>query len=179
MPRLKKLEKNEAPAKAQPLMADLEGKKMLLNIFRSMANSPAALDGYLKFSGALREGKLDAKTREAIALIVAQINCTQYCLSAHTMMGKGSGLDDAAIRDARLGRSSDKKMNGALSLARELTKDHGRVSDAVVSAARAAGLDDAEITEVVAVVALNTYTNYFNNLNLTDVDLPQVAVEVG
>lgn len=179
MPRLKKLDKSQASEKSQQMMNDLEGKKMLLNIFRSMANSPAVLDAYLKFSGALKEGKLDPKSREAIALAVGQVNKSEYCLSAHTMIGKNSGLDDAAIRDARLGRSSDKKLNGILTLARKLATDQGRVSDSDVSAARAAGLDDGEIAEVVASIALNIFTNYFNNLNQTEVDLPKVPVEVG
>ncbi|MDP9172296.1 MAG: carboxymuconolactone decarboxylase family protein [Planctomycetota bacterium] len=179
MPRLKKLEKSQGAEKAQQIMADLEGKKMLLNIFRSMANSPAALDGFLKFSGALREGKLDGKAREAIALAVGQVNKCEYCLSAHTMLGKNAGLDETAVRDARLGKSSDKKLHAMVTLAKKLAAEQGRISDAEISAARAAGLDDAEITEVVANVALNIYTNYFNNMNQTEVDLPKVPVEVG
>src|ERR1700689_4246920 len=120
MPRLKSLEKSQANPKSQAMMSELESKKMLLNIFRSMANSPAVLDGFLKFSGALREGKLDAKTRESIALAVAQSHCTEYSPAAHTVLGKGAGLGDAAIRDARLGRSADRKTNAAVVLAQKV-----------------------------------------------------------
>lgn len=179
MSRLKNLSKPEAPAKSQPLMETLESKKMLLNIFRGLANSPAALDAYLKFSGALREGKLDAKTREALALAIGQANGCQYCLSAHTLLGKGAGLDDAAIKSARLGQSANPKLQGALQLARQLVQTHGKVSDGDVTAARTAGLDDGDIAEVVANVALNVFTNYFNNLNHTEVDFPKVPLEVG
>ncbi len=178
MPRLKRLEQNNAPAKSQPMMGDLEGKKMLLNIFRGMANSPAVLDGYLKFSGALKEGKLDARTREAIALTVGQANRCDYCLAAHTFIGKGSGLDDAGIKDARLGRSTDKKINAAVHLARILNENRGKASDADLATAKAAGLDDGDIAEVVANVALNIFTNYFNHVNQTDVDLPKVPLDV-
>src|SRR5437016_11672040 len=104
MPRLATLEKTQGDPKSQEMMKQLESQKMLLNIFRGMANSPAVLDGYLKFSGALKGGKLDAKTREAIALVVGQTNRCDYCLAAHTMLGKGAGLDDGAVRDARMGR---------------------------------------------------------------------------
>ena len=97
MPRLKSLEKSQAGPKSQTLMADLEAKKMLLNIFRGMANSPAVLDAYLKFSGALQQGKLDAKTRHAIALAVAQFNRCGYCLAAHTMLGKGAEIGRAHV----------------------------------------------------------------------------------
>jgi AhpD family alkylhydroperoxidase len=178
MPRLKSLEKSQAPAKAQGMMSDLESKKMLLNIFRAMANSPAVLDAYLKFSGALQQGKLDPKIRHSIALIVAQTNCTAYCLAAHTMLGKGAGLDDAAIRDARLGKSADAKTNAAIALARQVLAGHGNVSDAEVSAARSGGLDDGDIAEVIANVGLNVFTNYFNNLNQSEVDLPKVPVKI-
>jgi AhpD family alkylhydroperoxidase len=178
MPRLKSLDQSQAGAKAQPIMAELESKKMLLNIFRGMANSPAVLDGYLKLSGALKEGKLDGKTREAIALAVAQANCTDYCLAAHTVLAKNAGLDDAAIREARLGKSADAKTNAAVALARQVVSSKGKISDGDASAARSAGLDDGEIAEVVANVVLNLYTNYFNNLNQTEVDFPKVPVEV-
>jgi AhpD family alkylhydroperoxidase len=178
MPRLKSLDKTQAAPKAQPMMAELESKKMLLNIFRAMANSPAVLDGYLKLSGALKEGKLDPKTREAIALSIAQCNETGYCIAAHTVLGKNAGLDDAAIRDARLGKSSDKKANAAVHLARQIAASKAKISDAEISTARAAGLDDGDIAEVVANVVLNVFTNYFNNLNQTEVDFPKVPVEV-
>ena len=178
MPRLKKLEKTEGDPQSQKMMGELDSNKMLLNIFRGMANSPAVLDAYLKFSGALKEGKLPAKTREAIALTVGQANRCDYCLAAHTFLGKGAGLDDAAIKDARLGRSSDKKTDAAVALAKRLAENKGNVTDADISAARAGGLDDGEIAEVVANVALNVFTNYINHVNKTEVDLPKVPLDV-
>jgi uncharacterized peroxidase-related enzyme len=179
MPRLKRLEKAQAPPRSAEIMEGLESKKMLLNIFRGMANSPAVLDAYLKFSGALKEGKLDGKARESIALAVSQVNRSDYCLAAHTTIGKQAGLDDRAMRDARLGRSSDKKTNGAVVLARQLISTQGHVTDADIAAARSAGLDDGDIAEVAAHVALTVFTNYFNHLNQTEVDFPKVPMEVG
>jgi AhpD family alkylhydroperoxidase len=178
MSRLKKLEKSQGSPKSQQIMGELESKKMLLNIFRSMANSAAVLDGFLKFSGALREGKLDGKTREAIALAVGQANKCEYCLSAHSYLGKQAGLDDASVREARLGHSSDKKINGVLALAGKVVGKQGKVSDTDIADARNAGLDDGDIAEVVANVALNIFTNYFNHLNQSEVDLPKVSVEI-
>jgi uncharacterized peroxidase-related enzyme len=178
MPRLKRLEKNQGDPKAQEMMSTLEGNGKLFNIFRSMANSPAVLDAYLKLSGALNNAKLDAKTREAIALVVGQQNRCGYCLAAHTAIGKGAGLDDAAIKDARQGRSQDRKTQAAVTLARAMVEKKGNVTDTDVKAARDAGLGDAELAEVPAVVALNLLTNYFNLLNQTDVDFPKVAVDV-
>src|SRR3954462_15282762 len=118
MPRLRRLEKGQGNPQANDLMSDLEGKKKLFNVFRGMANSPAVLDAYLKFSGAMGNAKLDAKTREAVALAVGQANRCEYCLSAHTAIGKGAGLDEASIKDARAGQSKDRKTQAAVTLAR-------------------------------------------------------------
>jgi len=176
--RLKRLDKGQGAPQANDMMNDLDSKKKLLNIFRGMANSPAVLDSYLKFSGAMGSAKLDAKTREAIALVVGQTNRCEYCLAAHTAIGKGAGLDDASIKDARQGRSKDRKTQGAVTLARAMVEKRGHINDADVKAARDAGLDDGELGEVAAAVALNVFTNYFNLLNQTEVDFPKVALDV-
>jgi uncharacterized peroxidase-related enzyme len=178
MPRLATLEKTQGDEKAQQMMAQLDSQKLLLNIFRGMANSPAVLDGYLKFSGALKQGRLPEKTREALALAIGQANRCDYCLAAHTFIGKHAGLDDAAIRDARLGTSSDPKTAAAVALAKQLTDEKGKVTDTQLAAAKSAGLSDGDIAEVVAHVALNIFTNYFNHVNQTDLDLPKVAVDI-
>jgi len=178
MPRLRRLEKGQGNPAANELMSDLEGKKKLLNIFRSMANSPAVLDSYLKFSGAMNSAKLDAKAREAIALAVSQANRCEYCLSAHTVLGKGAGLDESSIKDARQGRSKDRKTQGAVTLARAIVEKRGNVNDQDVKAARDAGLDDGELAEVVGTVVQTVFTNYFNHLNQTEVDFPKVAVDI-
>src|SRR5258705_13643448 len=117
MPRLRKLEKGQGNPQANKLMNTLENKKNFFNILKTMANSPAVLDSYLKFSGAMGGAKLDAKTREAVALTVSQANRCEYCLAAHTVIGKGAGLDESAIKDARQGRSKDRKAQGAATLA--------------------------------------------------------------
>ena len=178
MPRLKRLEKGQGNPQANELMNTLDSNKKLLNIFRSMANSPAVLDSYLKFSGAMGGAKLDAKTREAVALAVSQENRCEYCLAAHTVIGKGAGLDEGAIKDARQGRSKDRKAQGAVTLARAIVEKRGNVNDGDVKGARDAGLDDGEIAETVATVVQTLFTNYFNHLNQTEVDFPKVALEV-
>jgi AhpD family alkylhydroperoxidase len=178
MPRLRKLEKGQGNPQANELMNTLDSNKKLFNIFRSMANSPAVLDSYLKFSGAMGNAKLDTKAREAVALAVSQANRCEYCLSAHTAIGKGAGMDDPSIKDARQGRSKDRKTQGAVTLARATVEKRGNVNDQDVKAARDAGLDDGEIAETVGTVVQTLFTNYFNHLNQTEVDFPKVAVDV-
>ena len=165
-----------APAAAQPLLEDV--KKLLgsvPNLFRITANSAAALEGYLGLNGALAKGSLDARTRERIALAVAQINGCDYCLAAHTYLGTHvAKLDEAEIAANRAGQSQDEKAQAALRFAVALVNDRGRVSDADVSAVKAAGYSEAEIVEIVAHVALNLFTNYVNVVFGVEVDFPRV-----
>ncbi|MBX9927234.1 MAG: carboxymuconolactone decarboxylase family protein [Hyphomicrobiaceae bacterium] len=167
-----------SPAAAQPLLA--AAKKQLgsvPNLFRVIANSPAALEGYFGLNGALGKGSLDAQTRERIALAVAEINGCGYCLSAHTYLGKNlAKLDDAEITANRSGASNDPKADAAVRFAAKIVRERGHVTDADVSAVKHAGYDDAQIIEIVAHVALNTLTNYVNEVAKTEIDFPVVSL---
>lgn len=145
------------------------------NLFRLVANSPAALEGYLGMSGALAKGSLPAQTRERIALAVAQINDCGYCLSAHSYLGKNlAKLSDAEIAANRHGGSLDPKADAAVRFSAKVVRERGHVSDSDVQAVRLAGYDDAQIVEIVQHVALNTWTNYINAVAKTAIDFPQV-----
>lgn len=146
------------------------------NLFRLLAVSPAALEGYLGLSGALGKGTLDARTRTRIALLVAELNRCDYCLSAHTYLGKNlAKLDDAELAANRDAASGDPKAAAALRFARAVVVERGRVSAAEVDAVKAAGYTDAQILEIVLHVAANTLTNYVNTVAATDIDFPVVA----
>ncbi len=166
-----------APAASQPL---LEGVKKQLgvvpNLFRIVANSPAALEGYLNLSAALGKGKLPAQTRERIALAVAEINGCAYCLSAHTYLGRNlAKLDDAEMTANRSGASNDPKADAAVHFAAKLVRLRGHVSSEDLNAVKGAGYDDAQIVEMVLHVALNTWTNYLNEVAQTVIDFPVVT----
>ena len=145
------------------------------NMTRAMANSPATLDGYLQLSGSLAGGAPPAKVREQLALAVAEANGCGYCLAAHTAVGKAVGLTADQIRDARQGTAVDARTAALLAFARKVADARGRVADADLAAVRAVGWDDGAVAEVVAHVALNVFTNYFNNLADTDLDFPRAA----
>ena len=144
------------------------------NLFRVLAQSPAALEGLLGLNGALGHGKLGPKVREAIALAVAEANSCNYCLSAHTALGKGAGLADLDIAQARDGKASDSKTDAIVRFARSLVAKRGNASDAELAQLRKAGLADGEIVEIVAVVVVNIFTNYINHVAATDIDFPVV-----
>lgn len=149
-------------------------RSMQLNIFKGMANSPAALSAYLGMAGALKEGLLSEKEREAIALTVAEANACDYCLAAHTMLGQKAGFTQADTLDVRRGRPADPKLAALLRFAKTLNDNH-TVGEADLQAVRAAGYGDGQIAEAVATVALNIYTNFFNLTNQTAVDFPPAA----
>ena len=166
-----------APAASRPL---LEAVKQQLgiapNLFRLVSNSPAALEGYLSLSGALAKGALPAPTRERIALAVAEINSCSYCLSAHTYLGKNlAKLDDAEITANRNGSSNDAKAEAAVKFAVRVARERGHVSEADLRADKSAGYNDAQVIEMVLHVALNTWTNYINEVAKTDIDFPVVT----
>tara|TARA_R110002072_G_scaffold51223_1_gene137333 strand:- start:321 stop:872 length:552 start_codon:yes stop_codon:yes gene_type:complete len=165
-----------APAASQPLLVAVKGQLGVVpNLFRLVATSPAALEGYLGMNGALNKGALPAATRERIALAVAEINGCDYCLSAHTYLGKNiAKLDDAEMTANRNGASNDPKADAAVRFAARIVGLRGRVSDGDVSAVRLAGYDDAQIIEIVQHVALNTWTNYINEVAKTEIDFPVV-----
>jgi uncharacterized peroxidase-related enzyme len=145
---------------------------MVPNLVRVLGQAPAALDSYLSFSGAIAKGGFSAKLREQIALTVAETNLCEYCLSAHSFIGSRLGLGATELEAARNASASDVKSDAVLKLARNIVLQRGEISDAEISAARSAGLNDADIVETVANVALNIFTNYINHVARTVVDFP-------
>ena len=164
----------DAPAAAQSLLEAVRKQLGIVpNLFRVVANSPAALEGYLGLSAALSKGKLPAATRERIALAVAEINGCSYCLSAHSYLGKNlAKLDAAEILANRQGHSNDPKAEAAVHFAALVTKARGHVGDDDLRAVKLAGYDDAQVVEIVLRVALNTWTNYINEVAQTLIDFP-------
>jgi uncharacterized peroxidase-related enzyme len=166
----------DVPEKSRPLL-DAVNKQLgvVPNMFRLIATSPQALEGYLGLSGALGKGALPAATRERIALAVAEVNGCDYCLSAHTYLGKNlAKLDDAEITANRSGASNDPRADAAVRFAAQVTRARGHVGAAELSAVKLAGYTDAQVIEIVQHVALNTWTNYVNEVFKTDIDFPVV-----
>jgi uncharacterized peroxidase-related enzyme len=166
-----------APAASQPLLNAVKAQLGLVpNLFRLVATSPAALEGYLALSGALGKGELPAATRERIALAVAEVNGCDYCLSAHTYLARNvAKLDDAEITANRKGASNNIKADAAVRFAVKVTTLRGHVTNEDFQAVKSAGYTDAQIIEIVQHVALNTWTNYINSVGLTDIDFPVIS----
>ncbi len=175
MPRLQAIEPTHASGRAKQLLDGLNEKLgMVPNLARTLANAPAALQGYLALGEAVESGDLPPQLREQIALTVSQANGCNYCVAAHCAIGKSVGLSDGQLADARESSSPDSKVDAALGFARQLVENRGWVSDEELQRVRRAGYGDGDIAEIVAIVAWKTFANYFNHVAGTDVDFPAV-----
>ncbi|HTV85462.1 MAG TPA: peroxidase-related enzyme [Dyella sp.] len=167
-------------AQSKPLLEGVQKQLGVVpNMFRLIGTSPASLEAFMGLFGGLSKGSLPPATRERIALAVAQINGCSYCLSAHTYLGKHvAKLDDAEITANRNGASNDLYADAAVRFAAKVTLNRGQVSQHDLDAVRVAGYEDAQIIEIVLHVALNTLTNYINEVAGTDIDFPVVSAKV-
>lgn len=165
-----------SPAASQPLLNAVKAQLgSAPNLFRIVGNSPAALEGFLGLSGALGKGALDLKTRNRIALAVAEVNGCHYCLAAHSYLGENLAKLSADEMSAnRRGGSTDAKADAAIRFAAKVARERGHVGETDVKAVKDAGYTDAQVVEIIAHVALNVMTNYVNEALKTDIDFPQV-----
>lgn len=174
MNRIPTIEPAAASDQVAPLYGAVQQKLGLIpNMVKALGNSPTALQAYLGLSSTVGEGRLSAKTREKIALLVAELNGCHYCLSAHTAISGMLKIPADEVEAARRGDSSDTKEQAILELTRQVVQTRGAVSDEVFDAVRANGVSTEELVEVVANVAVNVFTNYFNNLTETTIDFPE------
>ena len=172
--RIQPVDPDRATGAIKRLFAEVRAKFALVpNLFRVLANAPAAFEGLMGLSAALGRGALDEKTREQLALAIAESNLCAYCLHAHTTIAGKTGLSRAEIDDAIRASATDARTDAILKLARSIVVQRGELSDADFAQARAVGLSDGEIVETVANVALNIFENYMSHVARVPIDFPQ------
>lgn len=177
MSRIELVSPSTATGDAQALLSQIHGAfGATPNMFRAVANSPAALKSMWGSFGALGGGVISAQLGEQIAVAVADRNACSYCLAAHTALGRKAGVSAADMAAAQAGESSDPKTAAALRFALKLVEARGQVGEADVQALRAVGFDDEQIVEILAHVALNLFTNYVNVAFDVPVDFPGVKL---
>jgi AhpD family alkylhydroperoxidase len=176
MQRLKAIDPENATGEAKRLLERIQERYgMTTNFEKTLANSPAVLEGYLNFREQLELGLLDAKLRERIALLVSEKNCSPYCLALHTVLGRTAGLSEEEILDSRRAVSSDRKVEIALLFVCAVLAKYGQVSDTDVVRLRQGGYGDGEISEIIADIGLMTFSNYFSQVAGTALDLSLVS----
>ena len=173
--RIKAIDPGMAQGKAKELLDAVVNKYgMAPNSFKTMAHSPAGLQGFLGLSGTLEGGVLPFETRYQIAIAVSEINGCSYCLSAFTAIGKGSGMKDETLAMCRIAGSTDPKVDAMLKFAAAVVRQRGAITSEDFQKVKSAGCSDEEIQEIVANVALFTFANYTNSVIGTEVDFPLV-----
>ena len=179
MSRIASLDPASASGRAAELLAATEKQLgRVPNLYRSMAQAPAALDGYLAFRAALVRGVLSTRLKEQVALLVAALNNCDYCVAAHTFRGGKIGMAPHDLALTQLARAFNPADQAALEFVRALVERQGRISDADFAAVKDAGWDDAAIGEMVGHVALNVFSNYFNHVAEPALDFPAVVMEL-
>jgi uncharacterized peroxidase-related enzyme len=173
MAYIKPLERNQVDAATGATLDAVKAKLgMLPNMFRTLAHAPIALNAYMQLSGVSAAGKLDPRQREQIALAVGEANDCDYCVAAHSVIGKGAGLSPKQIELARLAQADNPRDAAVVRLARAIVRERGQVAIDELDAFKAAGFDDADILEVVVNVVFNIFTNYTNHVAGTELDFP-------
>ena len=151
---------------------------MVPNFLRVFANSPAALRAFLGLHGIASEGSLDAPTRERIALALAQQNACDYCVSAHTALGRKAGLNGAEMEANRAGTSQDSKAAAAVKFAKALAEHNGQVTTAEILEVRNAGYSESDIVEIITHVGLNVLSNIIGKASQVEIDFPKVELKL-
>ena len=150
---------------------------MVPNFLAVLVNSPDALESFLGLHQIAGNGSLSPETRERIALVVAQANSCEYCVSAHTAIGRNAGLSNDEMAANRAGSSSDEKAAAAVVFAKALNEHLGEVTQAEFDAVRAAGYSDADIVEIITHVGMNILTNLVGKATRVDIDFPKVSLK--
>lgn len=177
MSRINVIEQHTANAEQKALLDAIQGQLgMVPNFLKVFANSPVALQAFLGLHGVANAGSLTPQTRERIALALAQQNSCEYCVSAHTAIGRKAGLTGDEIAAARAGTSEDAKAAIAVKLARSLVEHKGDITTAELIEAREAGYTDADIVEIITHVGMNLLTNILGKASRVDIDFPKVAL---
>ncbi|MBK8816845.1 MAG: peroxidase-related enzyme [Methylococcaceae bacterium] len=178
MSRIHTVTKETANAEQSALFDAIQAKLGVVpNFLKVFANSPAALRAFLGLHGIAGEGSLDPQTRERIAVGLAQQNACEYCLSAHTAIGRKAGLTAAEIAANRAGTSQDAKAAVAVKFARSLVDNMGDITTAELNEVRHAGFNDAEIVEIITHVGMNILTNILGKASRVDIDFPKVELK--
>jgi len=144
------------------------------NLYATIGYSPNAIKAMLAFEEDLGHGVFSAKEKEAVYLVVSQVNGCEYCLAAHSLLAAKRGYKPEEILDLRRGLAVDPKLQTALQLAKAIAENKGAVQDNFKNAFFEAGYNEAALMELIALVTIRTFTNYVYVLTKIPIDYPTV-----
>ena len=146
------------------------------NLFAALGHlAPATLNAALDAEGALASSSLSKQDLETIKLLVSELTGCDYCVAAHMMLGKMTGLSPAALKQIPIGQpTGDIKRDALIRFVRTLQTTRGTIDEDELAAIRAAGYSDTQLANISLAIAMTIFTNTFNRINDTDVDFPAV-----
>lgn len=176
MASISALQDHELQGEAISLLAQTQKKLgRVPNMYRVMAHSPAVLEAYQAFAGALTKGSIGARMAEMIALATAEFNACSYCLSAHTFLGAKAGLQEEEAKQARMFHADSGKEEAALQFVQKLLSRPASLSADDLQLLREKTFTDGEVLEIIANVVRNIFTNYLNVIAGTAIDWPVIV----
>ncbi|WP_353147627.1 carboxymuconolactone decarboxylase family protein [Chryseobacterium sp.] len=163
--------KNEVSENNQVIFDNLEkALGFVPNLYAVIAYSRNGLERFLTYQNA--KTSLTAKEKEAVNLVVSQVNSCVYCQSAHLVLGKLNGFSDEELHDIRLIKSKDSKLNALVTLAADITKNRGKISDISLQEFFLQGYTKENLVDLILQISDKTAMNYLHNLTKVEVDFP-------
>jgi uncharacterized peroxidase-related enzyme len=142
------------------------------NLYATMGHSPFALKGFMNLEDALNAGVFDPKEREAVALVVSEVNACEYCLAGHTMLAMKRGFTKAETHDIRRGQAKDARLNAIIQLAKAITETKGKPTEEYLVNFYNAGFNEGAVMELIGLVMVRLFTNYAFALTNVPIDFP-------
>lgn len=170
---VKPLSREQAHPAVQPIFDALNSKVgMVPNLYATIANSPTTLPAYLAFDEALGKGVFSAKERQAVFLIVSEVNECHYCQSAHTAIAKMNGFTEEQTLQLRAATIPDERLNALTTLAADIVKHRGHPSARALQTFKDVGFGPDALVELVALIGYKTIANYLHNITEFPIDFP-------
>ncbi|MEX0647507.1 MAG: carboxymuconolactone decarboxylase family protein [Balneolaceae bacterium] len=168
--------RNDVNENIKAIFDNLEKKiGQVPNIYAFTGNSANALQNYLAFSQGQANGTFDSKEREAVFLAVSELNGCEYCLSAHSALGKMNGFTEDEILQLRAGNHPDKKFNVLTRLAAEIQRTHGNPDEELLQEFAGLGYQEDALVDLVSLVINVVFTNYIHNIAGFEIDFPKAV----
>ncbi|PSL46142.1 putative peroxidase-related enzyme [Chitinophaga niastensis] len=142
------------------------------NLYATIGYSPNALKGFLEYEATLNKGVFTPKEREAIALVVSEVNGCAYCLAAHTGLALRTGFTKEETISIRKGQVSDNKLNAIIQLGKSIAENKGKPGNDLLENFYQAGFNEAAVMELIGLIAVRVYTNYVFALTEVPLDFP-------
>ena len=144
------------------------------NLFATLGLSENGLNRYISFQNG--KSSLSNKEKEAINLIISEVNDCNYCRAAHTAIAKMNAFNDEQVLEIREGHVSfDKKLNALVKLSQNIAQTRGKINPQYLDLFFNEGYGKGHLVDVILQIGEKTMTNYLHNITQVPIDFPEVS----